>query len=192
VTHERVHGGIGAGESSAGPAPIQPPDILRLTVKAKVEDKARQQLEGEHLVRPDGTISLGSYGSVRVAGMTTKQARAAVRKHLAPYLPGIDSLVRVESNSSICYVILDGGPDGQQVTRPTLKGAMTVRDAIYVVQPGHEVAKVWVVRPGGQADAYQTLPVDWKAVARDRTDVTNYRLQAGDRVHVMPWARPTK
>src|SRR3712207_790677 len=45
-----------------------------------------QQITGRHLVRPDGTLALGSYGSVQVAGMTLPQAKAAVEQHLSAFL----------------------------------------------------------------------------------------------------------
>src|SRR5258708_3424387 len=34
-----------------------------------------QQVRGEHLVRPAGTVSLGSYGNVRVHGLTLTEAK---------------------------------------------------------------------------------------------------------------------
>ena len=39
---------------------------------------AQQQISGEHLVAPDGKVNLGTYGRVRVVGMTIDEARAAV------------------------------------------------------------------------------------------------------------------
>jgi polysaccharide biosynthesis/export protein len=41
---------------------------------------------GTRLVRPDGRISLGYYGNVHVAGLTPREARAAVVAHLRRYL----------------------------------------------------------------------------------------------------------
>src|SRR6266436_151546 len=37
-----------------------------------------QLVRGEHLVRLDGTVSLGSYGEVRVAGLTLAEAKKAI------------------------------------------------------------------------------------------------------------------
>src|SRR5262245_22116321 len=45
-----------------------------------------QQIRGEHLVRPDGTISLGLYGSVYVSGMTLAEAKSAIEAHLSEFL----------------------------------------------------------------------------------------------------------
>src|SRR5262249_9271559 len=45
--------------------------------------KPLQLVRGSHLVRPDGTVGLGVYGSVRVVGLTIDQAKAAVERHLS-------------------------------------------------------------------------------------------------------------
>src|SRR4051812_35589402 len=63
---------------------IGPPDVLRLEV-AGLPGMGHQSVQGEHLVRPDGTISLGSYGSVLVSGLSVEQARSALTKYLAQY-----------------------------------------------------------------------------------------------------------
>src|SRR5262249_1334391 len=47
-------------------------------VVAVGEVRGLQQIKGEHLVRPDGTINLGIYGSVYVTGKTEKEARKAI------------------------------------------------------------------------------------------------------------------
>src|SRR5262249_8522127 len=50
------------------------------------ESRALQQIRGEHLVRPDGTVSLGTYGSVFVDGLTIAQAKEAIESHLSRFL----------------------------------------------------------------------------------------------------------
>src|SRR5262249_40426965 len=47
---------------------------------------AQQQIIGEHLVAPDGKVNLGTYGRVRLVGLTIEQARAAIEAHLSQYL----------------------------------------------------------------------------------------------------------
>src|SRR6185437_15017850 len=37
-----------------------------------------QQTRGEHLVTPDGTLNLGTYGSVNVVGLTIAEAKAKI------------------------------------------------------------------------------------------------------------------
>src|SRR5207248_499036 len=56
---------------------IEPPDILVVQATGNVSLPS-QPIGGPHLVRPDGTIGLGIYGSVFVAGMTIDQAKEAI------------------------------------------------------------------------------------------------------------------
>src|SRR5262249_39589770 len=49
--------------------------IVSVTV---YQSRALLQIRGEHLVRPDGTVGLGTYGSVPVAGLTLVEARSAI------------------------------------------------------------------------------------------------------------------
>ena len=51
-----------------------------------LQTSAQQEIAGEHLVAPDGKVNLGTYGRVRVVGMTIEEARAAVQSHLSLYL----------------------------------------------------------------------------------------------------------
>src|SRR5262245_20062546 len=77
-----------------------------------------QVIRGEHLVRPDGTVSLGTYGKVYVAGMTIEQIKAAIEAHLAKtlYKPEVDVDV-LAYNSKFYYVITDFAGNGEQVTK---------------------------------------------------------------------------
>jgi polysaccharide export outer membrane protein len=56
---------------------IEPPDILLVQGTAAIT-LPTQPLAGQHLVRPDGSIGLGIYGNVFVAGMTLDQAATAI------------------------------------------------------------------------------------------------------------------
>jgi hypothetical protein len=61
----------------------QPPNIVGVEVRSALPGRP---ISGTRLVRPDGTISLGYYGSVHVAGLAPREARAAVVAHLRRYL----------------------------------------------------------------------------------------------------------
>jgi len=41
-----------------------------------------QPISGQHLVRPDGRVSLGIWGSVKVSGLSLKKAEDSIRKHV--------------------------------------------------------------------------------------------------------------
>ena len=47
---------------------------------------AQQQIAGEHLVGPDGTVNLGALRSVSVVGLTLAEAKMAIEYHLAQFL----------------------------------------------------------------------------------------------------------
>src|SRR5262249_46702833 len=82
-----------------------------------------QQIRGEHLVRPDGTVGLGVYGSVYVAGLTLDQTRAAIELQLGKSLLQPKISVDVFAyNSKYCYVIADGAGYGQQIIRLPITG----------------------------------------------------------------------
>src|SRR5262245_51800359 len=69
-----------------------------------------QMVRGQHLVRPDGTVSLGTYGSVRVAGRTLSEAKQLIEEHLARFLQTPEVVVNVIGyNSKVYYVIFDFG-----------------------------------------------------------------------------------
>jgi polysaccharide export outer membrane protein len=151
--------------------------------------RGQQQIRGEHLVRPDGTISLGAYGSVYVAGMTLGQVKCVIEKHLEQWVASPQVAVDVYAyNSQWYYVIFDGAGYGQQVYRLPITGNETVLDAISNLQgmpPQGSLHRVWIARPapcGHPCD--QILMVDWLAVTLGGSTCTNYQLFPGDRVFV--------
>ena len=62
---------------------VEPPDLLLVEV---LEALPGRPITGERLVRPDGTISLGFYGEVYVAGLTTQEVKEKIVLHLRQYL----------------------------------------------------------------------------------------------------------
>ena len=135
--------------------------------------RAVQQIRGQHLVRPDGTIGLGAYGSVHVAGLTLAEVRAGDRGAPGPRVPAPrGERGRAAFNSKLYYVILDGGGAGQQVVRLPFTGNETVLDAIAQVNGLPPVSSKRrdlggpARPPMDQAD--QVLPVDWQAADHPR------------------------
>jgi polysaccharide biosynthesis/export protein len=149
----------------------------------------QQLVRGEHLVRPDGTISLGSYGCVSVAGLNLCQARQLIERYLSQFLQGPQiSLDVIGYNSKVYYIIFDGGGYGQQIYRLPITGNETVLDAIGLVNglPAQASKKrIWVARPA-PADNHcdQVLPVDWNAITQGGSTATNYQILPGDRIYV--------
>ena len=148
----------------------------------------KQLISGEHVIRPDGTVALGVYGSVYVNGMTLDEVKAAVEEHLARYMHHPEVLVDVLAyNSKVIYVVTDGGGSGESVVRLPFTGNETVLDAMSQVDGLSEVSSknIWVARPGlAASNAAQTMAVDWRAITQDAVTTTNYQLLPGDRIYI--------
>jgi polysaccharide biosynthesis/export protein len=160
-----------------------------LSVSASLaQSRGSQLITGQHLVRPDGTVGLGVYGSVYVAGMTIAQARATIEQHLSKslYRPEI-SIDVFAFNSKYYYVITDFAGAGEQVVRLPATGNETVLDAIANIGGLSTVSskRIWIARPAPAGSPDQILPVDWKGVTRRGHTGSNYQVLPGDRVFVM-------
>lgn len=150
------------------------------------ESAGKQQIAGEHLIGPDGTVNLGTYGSVFVAGMTLQQAKAAVEMHLSEFLDSPEVSIDVFAyNSKVYYVISEGAGAGDQFSVFPITGNETVLDALAQVQSTtfNSSRNVYVARPAPKGLGYQQiLKVDWDAMIRGGQAATNYQLFPGDRV----------
>lgn len=176
---------IPAALADEGDYVIEPPDILRIEVSNL--PKKNSALEGEYLVRPDGTVSLGPYGTVSVTGLSAKEAQAAIAKQVASggkqkKRDRLKVEVKVSAYNSKVYYIVTSSKNGEEVHRCSMTGSETVQSAIEgVMKP--EVAlkgkRIWVARP-----PEQILPVDWQAITERKEMQTNYPLLPGDRVYI--------
>lgn len=82
---------------SSSIAIVHAPDIL--SIKAIRRTNRSLFISGGHLTRPDGTVCLGIYGNVDVAGLTVPAARRAITKQLAKHgyaARDIDVTVEIE------------------------------------------------------------------------------------------------
>lgn len=70
------------------PYVVEPPDILLIQASDRITLRL-QHITGQHLVAPDGTVNLGIYGQIRVAGMTLDQVANAVAERLTERMPGL-------------------------------------------------------------------------------------------------------
>jgi polysaccharide biosynthesis/export protein len=148
---------------------------------------AKQQIAGQHLVGPDGSVTLGSYGSVQVVGMTIGQAKAAIEQHLQPYLENPEVSVDVFAyNSKIYYVVIQGAGMGDGVYRFPITGNETVLDAISQINGLQQVSskQIWIARPTDEPGVVQVLPVKWNDITAQASANTNYQILPGDRVFI--------
>ena len=185
---------------------VEPPDLIRVEVLKALPDRP---IAGELLVRPDGTVTLGYYGDVYVAGLTLKEVKAKVVAHLRgqlgdeqlglveadPKRPGrtmavaaADSVrVRVDVaayNSKFYYVQgAVASPGRFQVT-----GGDTVLDAINFaggLTSAGDAQNVRLIRPGPPGGRRErVLPVNLFAIVNAGDTETNYQLMPGDRLVV--------
>jgi polysaccharide export outer membrane protein len=193
-------------KQSLPPYVVEPPDILLINASNAIT-LPTQPLIGQHLVRPDGTINLGIYGSVYVAGLTLDQiqdvvasvlkARHARRKgedgrpaEKEMTLEEIKLELQVDVlayNSKVYYIITDGGGYGEQVYRISATGNETVLDALSQINGLPAVAskkRVWVARATPDHSPPLILPVDWCGIVKNGSAATNYQIFPGDRVYV--------
>lgn len=162
---------------------IESPDILKIEATGLRKDLPKLAPDN-YLVRPDGTINLGAYGSVTVSGLTAIQARTAISKHLAGFAKKkwtVEVRVEVNEYNSKRYYVVRSGKDGDIVTRLPFVGNETVLDVVSQIDGfsalGAKV-RVEILRDG------KTLEVDWRAITLKGRMATNYEIKPGDLVRV--------
>jgi polysaccharide export outer membrane protein len=162
--------------------------IKKTTVEvALAQGRGMQQVRGQHLVRGDGSIGLGSYGSVRVVDMTIADAKKAIEAHLSTYFQNPEVSLDVSGfNSKVYYIISDTGGSGLPMQRVPLTGNETVLDALSTyggIISVSDSRQIWIAR-ASDGGCCTTLPVDLKAITECADARTNYQIIAGDRVFV--------
>jgi polysaccharide biosynthesis/export protein len=149
-------------------------------------------IDGQHVVQMDGTIDLGIYGSVVVAGLTTDQARERVRGFIEEQTGRRAGSIQVRVsvlafNSKLYYVITDGAGNGEQVFPLPITGSETVLDAIGRIgglPPVSSKREIWVARRSPHGGIEQILPVCWEDITQKGITTTNYQVLPGDRIYV--------
>lgn len=148
----------------------------------------KQAIAGEHMVQQDGSISLGIYGRVHVAGLTLNEVKSVIEMTLSQQVLQPEVSVDVLGfNSRAYYVILDGGGYGETVRRLPITGNETVLDAIAAVDGLSQVSskRIWIARPGPAGSGVaQVLPVNWHEITVEGITDTNFQVFPGDRIYV--------
>ncbi len=148
----------------------------------------QQQISGEHLVGPDGTVNLGTYGSVYVAGLTVAEAKLAIEEQLKNYLDQPRVSVDVFAfNSKVYYVITEGAGQGDSLVRIPITGNETVLDALAQVNGLRAISSknIWIARPApGGVNCDQILPVNWYEITKGGATASNYQVLPGDRLFI--------
>jgi polysaccharide export outer membrane protein len=146
-----------------------------------------QQIAGQHLVAPDGTVTLGSYGRVEVVGKTLPEAKATIEAYLADYLDDPEVIVDVYAyNSKVYYVVTQGAGLGDGVYRFPITGNETVLDAVSQINGLESVSskRMWIARPASADGHVTVMPVHWDAITAEASISSNYQVLPGDRIFI--------
>jgi polysaccharide biosynthesis/export protein len=193
-------------DRKSGPAHIvEPPDLLLVEV---LEALPGRPLSGERLVRPDGTISLGFYGDIHVAGLTLTEVKEKIVRHLRKFLKD-DTLGLVASDED-----LNGKPamidpkdsdrvfvditaynsrnyyvegDVYYTGRLPFTGGDTVLDVLHYaggVMPSADRSKIRLIRSYPKGSPVQVLPIDYDEITMGTDSSSNYQIMPGDRLVV--------
>ena len=182
------------------PHQIEPGDVVSIE---PVDFNSGLQLPGDQTVPADGTINLGSFGSIHVAGQTARQIESQVETRIAarsspagnnfravgysnpPVRPvGSDVSVRLVSQESDRFYVLG------EIMAPgsyPLSGNETVLDALIAAggvttkANGH---KIILVRPAQPGQNRVVLPVCYQSIVQLGDTSTNFQLYPGDRIFV--------
>ena len=167
----------------SGPYILEPGDVL-LVQPASLDSPLR--LPGDQVVMPDGTIHLGQYGHLDVAGKPLVVIEAEVNAHLKAKVPeaGVINVRLVTRDSKVFYVLGEVNSPGVF----PLRGRETVLDAIAGSAGGLNTnaarRSIILTRPTGPGSCRVVLPVDYEAIVQVGDTTTNYQIRAGDRVFV--------
>jgi len=169
----------------APPFVVEPGDVL-LIQPADFDSPVR--FPGDQPVLPDGSIHLGKFGRLVVAGLTLEQVEAVVRGQIATVARDAGPLsVRIVSRQSKVFYVLG------EVNAPgayPLSGRETVLDAILIAGGLTRQAcarKIILSRPTHPDECRIVLPVCYPHIVQLGDTTTNYQVHAGDRIFV-----PTK
>lgn len=167
---------------------VEPPDVLYIEATMLLPERP---VMGERLVRQDGTISLGYYGQIHVAGLTLFEIEEKIRERLREYVQNPQVYVDVAAFNSKVYYVLG---QVQQTGRLPITGKETVLDAITLaggLTNFADISEIHIARPNPGGGCDQILHVDYRALADCGDTRTNYQLLPGDRV-VVPGTRGFK
>jgi polysaccharide export outer membrane protein len=176
---------------------IEPGDVLALE-ESNFDTSVR--LPGDQTVRSDGSIDLGPYGRLMVAGLTVDEIQNAVRSHIDQHrseaegdeaqTDGSASQQRssvnvrlVEAESKVYYVVGEVNSPGVF----PLIGRETVLDAIFAAGDLSDRAdrqNIVLSRPTAPGDCRIVMPICYRHIVQLGDTSTNYQILPGDRIYV--------
>lgn len=175
----------------AGDVLIVEPDSFDSTIR----------LPSEQLVQPEGTIELGRFGDVFVAGKTVREIEADVRAIIERQLleesrdlPDDDpnkfskddasvSVRLTNRESKVFYVLGEVNAPGAY----PLVGRETILDAILTaggLTDGANEHDLIFIRPRQPGECRVVLPVCYRQIVQLGDTSTNYQVMPGDRIYI--------
>jgi len=182
---------------------INAPDILLIEVLDALKGRP---IQGERLVQPDGTISLGFYGRLYVSGLTLDQIKIKLLIHLRQYLSD-EALGLVEQTEGGKWKTVEPEKSGKLVVdlasnhsrfyyvlgavdvpgRFPINGKETVIDAITIakgLKDDADLTKFSLIRPSHGEQAPRKFAIDWTKISEEGDRKSNLQLFPGDRLIV--------
>lgn len=161
---------------------VEPGDRLLIE---PVELDSKFQTVGDQEVKVDGSVDLGRFGRIRVAGMTVEEIESAIANQIADIAgqPEPINVQLLETNASRIYVLGAVGSPGSY----DLAGHETVLDAIMKAGGLTSTASpcdIIMVRPTNPCDRRVVQRVCYRQITQLGDVSSNYQLQPGDRVVV--------
>jgi polysaccharide biosynthesis/export protein len=161
---------------------VEPGDVV-LVQPANLDSTVH--LPGDQTVLPDGTIQLGRYGQIVVAGKTVPQIETDVRAQIEAQTKDAGPITaRLVTRVSKVYYVLG------EVNAPgafPLQGRETVLDAIIAAGGLNDKASrkfITLSRPTHPDGCRVVLPICYNEMVQLGDTSTNYQIAAGDRIYV--------
>jgi polysaccharide export outer membrane protein len=140
---------------------------------------------GDQKVQLDGSIDLGKFGRLRVAGMTVEAIEVAIEDRMRE-ATGVMEAINVqllEPNAAEVYVLGAVGSPGAYA----IDGHETVLDAILTaggLTSDASPCDIILVRPTAHCDNRIVLPICYRQITQIGDTSSNYQLYPGDRIVV--------
>jgi polysaccharide export outer membrane protein len=161
---------------------VEPGDVL-LVQPVNMDSPVR--LPGDQTVLPDGTVQLGRYGQIVVAGKTTTQIETEVRAQVEAQTKDAGPITaRLVTRVSKVYYVLG------EVNAPgafPLQGRETVLDALLAAGGLNDKGSrkfITLSRPTTPDGCRVVLPICYNEIVQLGDTSTNYQIAAGDRIYV--------
>lgn len=160
---------------------LQPGEAL-LIEPTRFDSELR--LPPDQTILPDGSIDLGEYGRIVVAGLTPEQAEQLVQERITD-VDGETTDVNIQVIDSVLgfYVLGEVNAPGFYA----LNGNETVLDAIMAaggITDRSATCDILLARPTAPRSCRVVLPICYRQITQLGDTSTNYQVQPGDRIFV--------